>query len=139
MARGEIMRVAGLGCRRGTSPEEIEAVVALALEQPGSGGGALDALATWAEKAWEPGIIEAARRLALPLIACSAEDMRRAEPGVVTRSARAEAATGLPSVAETAALAAAGEAARLVVTRVATASATCAIAEGQGEAEEEKK
>jgi cobalt-precorrin 5A hydrolase len=42
------------------------------------------------------------------------------------------AAIGLPSVAETAALAAAGRKARLLVPRVATKEATCAIAVGEG-------
>ena len=49
-----------------------------------------------------------------------------------TVSMRSLAAKGLPSVAETAALAAAGRSARLIVPRVATKEATCAIAIGKG-------
>jgi cobalt-precorrin 5A hydrolase len=126
------MRVAGIGCRRGTSAEDIEAVIALALERLGAEAQSLDALATLAGKAAEPGLRETARRLALPVIACSAEDMRGAAHRVVTMSARVEASVGVPSVAEAAALVAAGSASHLSLPRVATARATCAIAEGPG-------
>jgi cobalt-precorrin 5A hydrolase len=90
----------------------------------------LAALATLAEKAGEPGLVEAARRLALPIIPCSREAMRQVADRIVTFSARAQAAVGLPSVAEAAALVAAGASSRLLLPRAATAAATCAIAEG---------
>ena len=57
------MIVAGVGCRRGTSADEIERVVRLALglfELPAE---RLVAIATESEKATEPGFPEAARRL----------------------------------------------------------------------------
>jgi cobalt-precorrin 5A hydrolase len=127
------MRVAGIGCRRGTSPEEIEAVLALALDRLDAKARRLDALATLTGKAAEPGMAEAARRLALPLVACPAEEMRRVEDRIATRSARVEQATGVASVAEAAALVAAGPSSRLTVPRIATARATCAIAEGPGQ------
>jgi cobalt-precorrin 5A hydrolase len=126
------MMVAGLGCRRGASAEEIEAAISLALGWLGAEAGSLDALATLAEKSAEPGLRETARRLALPLVACAAEDMRLALDRVSVLSPRAEQVTGLPSVAEAAALVAAGAGSRLRVPRVATARATCAIAEGGG-------
>ena len=126
------MRVAGIGCRRGASAQEIAAVIALTLERLESGARALDVMATLAEKAVEPGIAEAARRLDLPLMACAPEDMRSVEDRIATRSERVKQATGLPSVAEAAALFAAGPGSRLIVPRVATGRATCAIAEGPG-------
>jgi cobalt-precorrin 5A hydrolase len=126
------MMVAGIGCRRGTPPEEIQAVIALALGRLGLAPQSLDALATLAGKADESGLREAARRLALPLMGCSAEAMRGVRDRIVTLSAQVEAATGLPSVAEAAALVAAGPSSRLRLPRVATARATCAIAEGEG-------
>jgi cobalt-precorrin 5A hydrolase len=122
--------VAGLGCRRGTPADEIEAVIALALGRLEASAPGLEALATLAEKAEEPGLREIARRLALPLIQCSAEEMRGVEGRIWTVSARVKAATGLSSVAEAAALVAAGPFSRLRVPRVAIARATCAIAEG---------
>jgi cobalt-precorrin 5A hydrolase len=126
------MMIAGIGCRRDTTPEEIEAVIAMALERLGLPRGQLDALATLADKAAEPGIQDAARRLALPLIACTAEDMGGVLDRIATLSENAAAAIGLPSVAEAAALVAAGAGSRLRGPRVATARATCAIAEGEG-------
>lgn len=128
------MMVAGVGCRRGVSAEEIEAAIRVALARLAAAGETqtpcLGALATLAEKAGEPGLGEAARRLAVPLIACSPEEIRRVSDRVVTRSARVEAAVGVPSVAEAAALVAAGVGARLRVARVTAARVTCAIAEG---------
>jgi len=126
------MRVAGIGCRRGASAEEIEAVITLALERLEAGVRRVDALATLAEKTAEPGIVEAARWLAMPLVACAPEDMRRVDDRIATRSERVEQATGVASVAEAAALVAAGQGSRLIVPRIATPRATCAIAEGPG-------
>jgi cobalt-precorrin 5A hydrolase len=123
------MMVAGLGCRRGTPAEEIQAVIKLALGRLGVSAAYLSALATLAEKAEEPGLREAARRLALPLLACRREEMHAVAHRITARSRHAEAATGLPSVAEAAALVAAGPSGRLRLARVATARATCAIAE----------
>jgi cobalt-precorrin 5A hydrolase len=126
------MIVAGLGFRRGTSCREIEAAVDLALLRLGLAREKLDALATLSGKTGEPGVQEVSRRLALPLIACTPEALREIEDRIVTVSARAEAAVGVPSVAEASALVAAGASSALRLPRVATASATCAIAEGNG-------
>ena len=124
------MIVAGLGFRRGISAGEIEAAIALALDRLGLAPEALGALATLGDKAGEPGLQVASRRLGLPLVACSQDAMRAVADRVVTVSARAEAAVGVPSVAEGAALVAAGPSSTLLLPRVATAGATCAIAEG---------
>jgi cobalt-precorrin 5A hydrolase len=126
------MMVAGIGCRRGTDAEEIEAVIKLALDRVDRSQQDLRALATLADKADEPGLREAARRLSLPLIACSAEAMRSVDDRITTISMRAKAVAGVSSVAEAAALVAAGGASQLLVARVATARATCALAEGMG-------
>jgi cobalt-precorrin 5A hydrolase len=141
------MIAAGLGFRRGVSAEEIEAALALALARlprvSGESGTAMtqgraaapNCLATLAEKADEPGLREAARRLSLPIVACSRVAMAEVADRIVTVSARAQASVGLPSVAEAAALVAAGGSSRLHVPRVATPHATCAIAEGDGPGE----
>jgi cobalt-precorrin 5A hydrolase len=125
------MIVAGVGFRRGTPAGEIEAVVALALERLGLAAERLDGLATLADKAGEAGLREASRRLSLPVAACTREAMLAVADRVATLSPRFEAAVGVPSVAEAAALVGAGPAAVLLLPRVATASATCAIAEGR--------
>lgn len=125
------MMVAGIGCRRGASADEIMALITQALDRLGPVQTSLGVIATLSEKAEEPGICEASRRLSLPLVACTHEAIRAAVDRIVTFSARAQAATGLPSVAEGAALAAAGPASRLLLARISSAGVTCAIAERQ--------
>jgi cobalt-precorrin 5A hydrolase len=120
MDLGEAVTVAGIGCRRGVSVEEVLAAVAAA----GRGRG-LDALATVPAKRDEPAVAEAARRLGLPLVvaAVGASDARLA-----SRSAASLAATGTGSASEAAALAAAGPGARLICPRLVVGRVTCAIA-----------
>ena len=126
------MIVAGVGCRRGTSADELERVVRLALglfELPAE---RLEAIATESEKATEPAFPELARRLSVRLVACTALDLDRVAGLVLTVSRLALEAKGLPSIAEASAVVAAGRNARLLGARVATERATCAIATGEG-------
>jgi cobalt-precorrin 5A hydrolase len=74
------------------------------------------------------GEIEAAIAEALARAGLSQHDLEAAGARVVTRSARVQALTGVPSVAEAAALAAAGPASRLIGPRIAVGPATCALA-----------
>jgi cobalt-precorrin 5A hydrolase len=55
--------------------------------------------------------------------------LRGAQGRCLTRSDIAREATGFASVAEACALAAAGDAGRLILPRIANARATCALAE----------
>ena len=126
------MIVAGIGCRKGARAEAIEQAIDAALERCGLERTGLDALATEADKGEEPGLVAAARRLALPLILVDQAGLGRAAKGALTHSARVQELKGVPSVAETAALAAAGRASRLIGPRVAMAQAACAIAVGDG-------
>jgi cobalt-precorrin 5A hydrolase len=126
------MMVAGLGCRNGATAEALAEALAAALERCGLDHAQIDALATDTAKAHEAGIVALAAALALPLIFVAASEMQKASNGAITSSQRVIALRGVPSVAETAALAAAGRAARLLGPRVATATATCAIAQGEG-------
>jgi cobalt-precorrin 5A hydrolase len=98
------MIVAGVGCRRGTSADEIERVVRLALGMHELPAERLQAIATESEKATEPAFPEVARRLSVELVACTVMDLDRV----------------------------AGRNARLLGARVATERATCAIATGEG-------
>jgi cobalt-precorrin 5A hydrolase len=126
------MIVAGVGCRRGVSADEIEKVVRMALgvfELPVE---RLDALATESEKATEPAFAEASRRLSTKLMACTLDDLDRVAGQVLTASKLVLESKGVPSIAEASALVIAGRNARLLGTRVATAQATCAIAVGDG-------
>lgn len=130
MARPEAVIVAGVGFRLGTTAEEIEALVRQAMALHGAER--IDLLATEAGKAIEPGLQEAARRLSIELAACAAADLQSVTDRLLTRSARVQEATGLPSIAEAAALVAVGRNGRLLGPRLASARVTCAIAVGDG-------
>lgn len=118
---------AGIGCRRGCPAEEILALLAEALRQ--AGAEEVAGLATTERKRDESGLVEAAQRLARPLRYLADAELaavRGAGP-----SPAAERALGLPSVAEAAALAAAGPKARLRLARIKSERATCALAEAE--------
>ncbi|WP_372400023.1 cobalamin biosynthesis protein [Azospirillum sp. HJ39] len=120
----------GLGCRRGCGWEEIAALVAGAFDEAALPDAArrLAALAAPAMKSDEPGLAEAARALGLPLRFIEEDAMLAAQDRVHTRSATVLAAVGLASVAEAAALAAAGPGSRLLLPRRSTPRATVALA-----------
>jgi cobalamin biosynthesis protein CbiG len=121
--------VAGLGCRRGAPADAIAAALAAALHAAGRTPAALTALATSTAKATEPGLQALAAGLALPLTPLPEAALRAAAPACLTASPRVQALTGLPSLAEAAALAAAGPGARLLGPRQsAEGLATCALA-----------
>ncbi len=124
------MIVAGVGCRRGASAAAIETVIAAALARAGLTSQRLDVLATGAFKRDEPGIAAAAAAHGVPLILVAQADLERAG-GRATYSRRVAELMGVGSVAEAAALAAAGPAGRLVVPRIAIGPATCALARSE--------
>jgi cobalt-precorrin 5A hydrolase len=129
---GETMIIAGIGCRKGTPAAEIETAVSAALAQAGLGRAAIDMLATSAAKESEPGIAGVAAALGVPLTVVPPAELAAAGERVTTRSQRVLALAGVPSVAEAAALAAGGTAARLIVPRIVVGAATCALVEGGG-------
>ncbi len=122
------MMVAGIGCRRGTSAAAIETVIAAALAQAGLPRRMLDAIAAPAAKADEPGIVAAAATLGVRLVLVPQPDLESASSRTETHSQRVMKLMGVPCVAEAAALAAGGPAARLVVPRIVIGPATCALA-----------
>lgn len=123
------MIVAGIGCRAGCDADEIVALIDQAVAKAGIANCKFTALAIPAFKANEPGPRVAAERLGLPLLPIGDQAMRDAEPRCPTRSEKVREVTGLASIAEAAALAAAGTGGRLVLPRIASARATCALAE----------
>jgi cobalt-precorrin 5A hydrolase len=129
---GQAMIVAGVGCRKGTAAAEIEAAIAAALARAGLGTDALALIATSAAKGAEPGIVAAAAALRVPLVAVPPLDLEAAGARTVTYSERVVALTGVPSLAEAAALAAAGPTAQLMAPRIAMGPATCALADTGG-------
>jgi cobalt-precorrin 5A hydrolase len=118
----------GIGCRRNAPVEDIEAVIAEALGAASLTAAAIDVIATESDKATEPGLVEAARRLGRPLRGIVASELVRMSDLAVTRSERVQRLKGVPSVAETAALAVIGRGGRVLVPRVANATAACALA-----------
>ncbi|MGG2398797.1 cobalamin biosynthesis protein [Pseudomonas sp. SH1-B] len=122
--------VAGLGCRRGCSLDELHSLLEHSLQQQGQTVDNLAALASISHKQEEAGLQQLAARLGLPITWLSPEQLApyQTTPG----SALTLAATGSPAVAEPCALALAarlGNNARLLADRTRSASATCALAQ----------
>lgn len=126
------MIVAGIGCGRETSSEDIVSLIFVALSNFGVARENLTAIATETSKADERGIASAARLLSIPIVRCPVADLGRVADQVLTRSLRVQEIMGVPSIAEASALVAAGPNARLLGARVAANKVTCAIAIGDG-------
>jgi len=131
MGGDEAMIVAGVGFRRSVEADEIVALVEQALERSALTRDALGKLATIEALASLPAFMEAARRLAVAPAPVAEPALSTAAPYVRTQSARSIAAHGVGSVAEAAALAAAGLHPQLILERIASASATCALARSE--------
>lgn len=131
----------GVGCRRNAAAEDIVALVREALaslqasafqgsetgKPPPTAMGDMR-LFTIADKHDEPGLAAAAAALGMPLVFLDRAVLQMAAGGARSCSRRVEEMFGLPSIAETAALAGAGQGAMLLVERLACPTATCAIA-----------
>ena len=126
------MIVAGIGCGRDTSSEDIVSLIFLALSNFGIAQEDLTAIATETSKADQRGIANAARSLSIPILRCPVADLGRVAYQVLTRSSRVQELKGVPSIAEASALVAAGPNARLLGARVSANKVTCAIAIGEG-------
>mgnify|MGYP005846351469 CR=1 FL=1 len=122
------MIVAGFGFRAGAGAESLADALALAL----AGGPAPTLIATAADKAESPAFRAFAAARGLPVRGIDAAAL--AGSATLTQSPTARAARGTGSVAEAAALVAAGPGARLLAPRAVSADgmATCALAEGDG-------
>jgi cobalt-precorrin 5A hydrolase len=131
MGVGKAVIVAGIGCRKGASAAEIEAAIETALERAGRPLAKIDLLATAMTKRKEEGIAAAAAARGLPLIFVAQPELEIASARGATWSARVLALAGVPSVAEAAALAAAGSKARLILPRIVHGPVTCALAEAE--------
>ncbi len=131
----EAMIVAGIGCRRGAARTDVLAAIASACEAAGLAADSIDLVATAAEKGGEEGIAAAAALLGRPLVLVPPDKLRLAGEKAVTHSERVVALFAVPSVAEAAALAAAGAHARLIAPRRVAGGATCALAASGAEPE----
>jgi cobalt-precorrin 5A hydrolase len=122
------MIAAGVGCRCGASAPDIEAAIRAALARANIAADALDVIATIEAKRTEPGILAAAETFGVSVVIVAEHELALAGDRVETHSDRVLTLTGVGSVAEAAALAAAGPSARLITPRLAIGAATCAIA-----------
>ena len=122
------MMAIGIGCRKGTAPEVILAVITEALQKQGIGISRPLVIATGGIKADEEGIREAAQRLLATFVVTTDEAMRAVAIRTLTHSDVSFSYTGLPSLSEAAALAAAGPSAHLVGPRHVSQGVACAIA-----------
>ncbi len=122
------MIAAGIGCRRGASAPDIEAAIRAALACANIAADALDVIATIEAKRTEAGILAAAEKFGVAVVIVPEHELALANDRIETHSDRVLTLTGVGSVAEAAALAAAGPSARLIAPRLAIGSATCAIA-----------
>lgn len=123
--------VVGVGASKGAPVEEVLGLIEEALRGAGLSAASLAELATVDAKAGERGIVEAARRLGVPLVTYGAGELARVE--VPNPSDAPLAAVGTPSVAEAAALVGGGE--LLVPKRKSAARpamATCAVVRRPG-------
>ena len=117
----------GVGCRKAAPATDILALVEAALADLPDGSRPVG-LFTIAAKRGEPGLEQAAASLGLPLVFLDAAVLQLVAGGARSCSRRVEEMFQLPSVAETAALAGAGQGAVLLVSRRSCATATCAVA-----------
>jgi cobalt-precorrin 5A hydrolase len=124
----QAMIVAGIGCRRGAEARDVEAAIRATLARAGIEAADLKAIATGSAKAAEPGIATTAAKLGLSIMPIAAAELKAAGDRVMTRSDRVLALTGVPSLAEAAALAAAGPSSHLIASRLVVGAATCALA-----------
>jgi cobalt-precorrin 5A hydrolase len=127
MVRAEIMIVAGIGFRTHATCGDIVSIVHRAQVESGT---VVQLLAVPNRKAQHEALLDAVAKLSLPLTTIDETRLERVQDRCPTKSAAAMSAVGLASVAEACALAALGEQAQLLLPRIKSARATCAIATG---------
>jgi len=115
--------VAGVGCERGTSPDEVIALVTRALDSANLSPKSLAAIASVELKADEPALHDAAAHFGVPLRLFSVAQLDAERPRLQDPSPIVEAEIGTPSVAEAAAL----KVGALAVRKQKSTRATCAI------------
>jgi cobalt-precorrin 5A hydrolase len=114
----------GIGCRAGASAAAIARRIGEARARAGLEIVSLHTAAS----VGNPALAEAAARLGLPLHRHDEAALRHVAGRVISHSPRVAARFGVGSVAEAAALAGAGEGARLVVPKFSAEGVSCAVA-----------
>jgi cobalt-precorrin 5A hydrolase len=124
------MIAAGLGCRSGCLRDDVLRALDAALAASGRAHDALSALYAPEEKRDEPGLWSAAAQLGKPLVLLPRAALLLHGAAAISHSPLALEHYGVPSVAETAALAGAAlhGRPRLLGPRQVAGTATCALA-----------
>ncbi len=118
----------GLGCARNADPKTMWAQIEETLTAHNIAQGAIACVASIDLKADEPAIIQAAKRLGVPLRVFTAEELNAETPRLANPSDVVKAEVGTHGVSEGAALAAAGPDAVLHIEKTKTATTTFALA-----------
>ena len=118
--------IVGLGCRRGTPAEALEAALREGLNRCGGDLAQVRYLASVDLKADEAGLLELSQRLEIPLRFILSEEIRKA-PLDLQETGAARRNLDLPAVAEPAALLA-GRRTRLILPRTIVGGVTVAVA-----------
>ena len=119
----------GLGCRKNTPEEAIEALVSRVLAEKGLSRAAIRGAASIDLKAGEPGLLAFCGHRGIPVKFYSAGELK-AVPGQFTPSAFVSSVTGVDNVCERAA---AAEGGRITVPKTAENGVTVAISEKEWE------
>lgn len=120
--------IVGIGLRPGTVEADLRDCLEQALAAAGLVGQIVSRIATLSARASEPGLMALAIARSADLVAIPDEALKGFEASCATRSTRVASLYGVGSVAEAAALAAAGPGGTLILPRIATARVTCALA-----------
>jgi cobalt-precorrin 5A hydrolase len=131
MGLEETMIVAGVGFRRGVSAEEIELALERTLASLESSRAELQCIAVAARKGSEHALATVVQARKVELVLVPQHMLEAAGSRTVSRSVRSLETMNVPSVAEAAALAAAGETGRLLLPRQIHGPVTCAIAQSE--------
>jgi cobalt-precorrin 5A hydrolase/precorrin-3B C17-methyltransferase len=118
----------GVGCERDIDPEELETLALSTLDGAGLASESVACIASIDLKADEPAVQALAARLGVPLIFFSAAELEAQAPRLKTPSDVVFREVGCHGVAEGAALATTGTGGELVVPKIRSKRATCAIA-----------
>ncbi|MGE5442762.1 MAG: precorrin-2 C(20)-methyltransferase, partial [Bacteroidota bacterium] len=118
----------GVGCERGAEPTEVIELVRATMTHHGLAPEAVACVASLDLKADEPAVTAIAEALAVPARFFSAGELEAERPRLANPSDIVFREVGCHGVAEGAALAAAGEGSALVVEKIRSGRATCAIA-----------
>ena len=121
------MIVAGVGFRAAATSSDIVEIVRRAQRESHREA---SGIAAPSFKTQHEGLLAAVTILGLPLIVIDSARLEAVQGRCITHSAHAAQATGFASIAEACALAALDDRATLILSRIADARATCALAFG---------